>query len=173
MVKKIMLGICGSAAAYEAIRLIRELRKNDIEVYCTLTEDAKKLITVETLEWASGNKVIEKISAEVEHIKFLGSHGLCSLFVIAPCSANTISKIASGIADTTVTLMALTALGSKKPLLIAPAMHISLYSNPIIQENLKKLEELGVILIPPRIEENKAKFPNVETIVNEILKILS
>ena len=78
------------------------------------------------------------------------------LVLVAPATANTISKIACGIDDTTVTSVVSTAFGSKTPIIIVPAMHQSMYNHPVLTENIKKLEKLGVTIVGPRIEEEKA-----------------
>ncbi len=82
--------------------------------------------------------------------------------LIAPATANTISKIANGIADTPPTLMALTALGSGKKIVVAPAMHKAMFD--AIADNLAKLRDLGVEIVPPRIEDGKAKLASVDEI---------
>jgi phosphopantothenoylcysteine decarboxylase/phosphopantothenate--cysteine ligase len=95
------------------------------------------------------------------------------LILVCPSTANTISKIAYGIADTPVTTVVSTAFGSKIPIIIVPAMHESLYDHPILIENIKKLESLGVEFINPRMEEGKAKIASLEDIVETVIRKLS
>ncbi|HID26535.1 MAG TPA: bifunctional phosphopantothenoylcysteine decarboxylase/phosphopantothenate--cysteine ligase CoaBC, partial [Methanosarcinales archaeon] len=86
--------------------------------------------------------------------------------------ANTIGKIANGIDDTPITTFATTALGSGTPIMIVPAMHQSMYEHPIILENIKKLKELGVYFLEPKIEEKKAKIPDNSEIVLHVERLL-
>ena len=96
------------------------------------------------------------------------------LLLIAPATANTISKIACGIDDTTVTTFATTAIGSKIPVIIVPAMHSSMYEHPIIQENIKKLEkkDLNVEILKPMKSEKKHKMPSIDDVVTYVIRKL-
>jgi phosphopantothenoylcysteine decarboxylase/phosphopantothenate--cysteine ligase len=167
--KRIILGITGSIAAEETVKLARELIRFGADVQAVMTESAKKIITIESLKFATGKDVIDYISGSVEHVDLLDR---TDLLLIAPCSANTLSKIANGIADSTVSLFATTALGSLK-ILIAPAMHDKMYNNPVIKNNVKTLEGYGVLFIPPKIEENKAKMADYDTIVAYVIRALN
>ncbi len=162
--KKIVLGVTGSIAAVETVKLARELRRRGAEVIAVMSKAARKIVHPYALEFATQNKVVTEITGKVEHIKYLGLEGYADLYLIAPSTANTISKIANGIDDTTVTTMATAALGSKKPIVIVPAMHGGMYENKAVKENLEKLEELGIEIVSPKFEENKAKFPDIEII---------
>jgi len=169
--KKIVVGVTGSIAAVETIKLIRELIRHGAEVFPVMTKNAQKLVHPDTLQFASGKKTITEITGDVEHVSFCGDvKDKADLLLIAPCTANTISKIANGVDDTTVTTFATTAIGSGIPVLIVPAMHISMYNHPIILGNIRKLEKIGVNFIEPRMEEKKAKMPNVEEIVENIIR---
>src|SRR5512136_3129663 len=164
--KRIVLGITGSIAAVECFDLARELVRHGAEVHAVLSDDASKLITPWTMEFATGNPVIEVIDGQVQHVSLLGdTEGKADLLLIAPCTANTISKIACGIDDTPVTTMATTAIGSRKPVILVPAMHHSMYRHPAVTANLAKLKAWGIGVIDPRIEEGKAKIADTETIV--------
>jgi len=167
--KKITLCVTGSVAIYRAIDLARELIKHDAEVYTVMSQEASKYINPIVFEWATGNPVVTEMSGKTEHIS-LGEES--DLLLIAPATGNTIAKIASGIADTTVTLTVSVALGSDVPLLIVPAMHEPMYKNPVLKESIEKLKELGVYIVEPSIEENKAKFPDIEIILNEVFRLL-
>jgi phosphopantothenoylcysteine decarboxylase / phosphopantothenate---cysteine ligase len=94
---------------------------------------------------------------------------MSDLVLVYPCTANTIGKIANGIDDTSVTSVLSVALGSKLPIIIAPAMHKSMYSNPIINKNIETLKELGVQFVDPLVSENKAKLAEPE----EVLRVIS
>jgi len=169
--KTIVIAICGSVAAGEAIKLIRELKRKKFDVHVVMSKNSKKIIGKDALQWASENKVIDKLTGDVEHVKFFGVKGIADLLLICPSTANTISKIACGIDDTIVTTFASTALGSKKKIIIVPAMHISMYENPFVAENVRKLKLAGIIFIE-HFEENKVKFPPIEKIVNKVIETL-
>lgn len=170
----IVVGVCGSVAAVEDVKLIRELKRQNFDVYIVMSENAKKIINKDALEWASGHKVIDKISGSVEHVYFCGVEGIADVLLICPSTANTISKIACGIDDTPVTTFAATALGSKKKIIIVPAMHISMYQNPFVSENVEKLKKKGIRFIENvKFEENKVKFPDIDEIVKVVKEEIS
>ncbi len=169
---KIVLAVCGSVAAIESPKLVRELRRRNVDVECVMSEAAKKMINPQVLEWASENSVITEITGKIEHVRLCGVEGEAAMLLICPATSNTISKIANGIDDTAVTTFAATAIGSGKKVIIAPAMHYSMYRNPFVAENIKKLEKNGITIIEPRFEENKAKVATNEEIVKKVLREL-
>ncbi|MCX6822109.1 MAG: bifunctional phosphopantothenoylcysteine decarboxylase/phosphopantothenate--cysteine ligase CoaBC [Candidatus Aenigmarchaeota archaeon] len=167
--KKIVVCVTGSIAAIETPKLVRELRRMGAEVHCVMSDNSQQIIHPYVLEWASDNEVVTKITGKVEHVKLTGEvPDRADLILIAPATSNTIGKIAYGIDDTPVTTVATTAFGNI-PIVIVPSMHISMYNHPILQENIKKLKQHGVEFIEPRIEENKAKFPDVQKIINHVV----
>jgi len=168
----IVIGVCGSVAAVEDVKLIRALRKQNFDVYVVMSENAKNIVGKDALEWASEHRVVDKISGAVEHVYFCGVDGIADILLLCPCTANTLSKIACGIDDTSVTTFATTAFGSKKKIVIVPAMHISMYNNPFVAENVEKLKIRGVKFIE-KIEENKVKFPDVDEIVRVVKEEIS
>ncbi len=170
--KKIVLAVCGSVAAIEAPKLVRELSRKGIDVECVMSESALKIISPHVLEWASGHKVVTEITGATEHVRLCGTGGEASILLICPATSNTISKIANGIDDTAVTTFATTAIGSDVKVIIAPAMHSSMYKNPFIVENIKRLEKNGITIIEPRFEENKAKVATNDEIVEKVLREL-
>lgn len=170
--KKIVLGVTGSIAAVETVKLARELKRRGAEVIAVMSKAARKIIHPYALEFATQNEVVTEITGKVEHVRYLGLEGEADLYLIAPSTANTISKIANGIDDTPVTTMATTALGSKKPIIIVPAMHGGMYENEAIKESLEKLEKFGVEVLTPKFEENKAKFPDIEIICLHVERAL-
>jgi len=170
--KTIIVGITGSIAAVETVKLIHELRRKGATVHCVMTAAACKIIHPNALEYATQEPVITQLTGNVEHIRFLGKRGSADLLLIAPCTANTIGKVAHGIDDTPVTTCAVTALGSGKPVVIVPAMHESMYSHPFITENFDRLKEL-VHFVAPRLEESKAKLAELEDIVLVVERLLS
>ncbi len=166
--KKIALGITGSISAEEVVKISRELIRYGAEIYPLMTEDAEDIITPTSIKFATGKKPIDKITGLTEHVILEKE---CDILLIVPCSANTISKIANGIGDTVVSLFALSFLGSK-PIIISPAMSISMYNNPVIKENITKLKSLGVVFLEPKMEEGKAKLPDLETVVANTISVL-
>ena len=87
------------------------------------------------------------------------------MILIAPCTANTIGKIANGICDDVITTMCCVALGSDTPIVLVPGMHEPMYLNPMVQNNLMKLKSMNVSIIDPVITEHKAKMANSDTIL--------
>ena len=134
--KRIVLGVTGSIAAVECVRLSRELIRHGAEVFPVMTHSATKIIHPGSLEFATGNGPIIELSGKTEHVSFCGRvEKPVDLLLILPCTANTISKIAHGVDDTSVTTFATTAIGSGIPILVVPAMHLSMYDHKIVQES--------------------------------------
>ena len=171
--KTIVLGITGSIAAVRCVELARELMRHGAIVHTVMTKDAQKILHPEAMKYATGNRVITEITGDVEHVGFCGIGGKASILLIAPCTANTIGKIAHGIDDTTVTTFATTAFGSGIPIMIVPAMHESMYNHPIVIENIGKLDGLGVEFINPVLDEGAAKIASKDEIVLRVEKALS
>ena len=164
------MGITGSIAAVECFGTIRELIRHGAEVFPVLTEAASKLVAADALEFASGNPPVSGLTGKTEHITMMGS---ADMLLICPATANTVSKIACGIDDTTVTSMATVALGSGIPVAIAPAMHQSMYGNPAVSANIEKLKSWGVKFIGPRTDGIRAKVASRGEIVENVIRILS
>lgn len=163
--KQIVVAVTGSIAAVETIKLIHALRRRGAVVQPVMSAAAAGIIHPDALTYASGRKTILRLSGMVEHVQYCGDEGSADLLVIAPCTANTLGKIASGIDDTSVTTFVTTAIGSKKPVLIVPAMHQSMYCHQAVMENIARLQSWGVKFAEPRIEEGKAKIADTEEIV--------
>lgn len=171
--KRIVLGITGSIAAVETVKLIRELIRHGAEIYPVMSEAAQKIIHPYSLEFACGNEPVTEITGKVQHVELCGEvPDKVDLLLIAPSTANTISKVAYGIDDTPVTTFATTAIGSKIPVILVPAMHISMYIHPIVLENIEKLRKIGIDVVEPRITENKAKMPSIEEIVEQVIRTI-
>jgi phosphopantothenoylcysteine decarboxylase/phosphopantothenate--cysteine ligase len=163
--KQIVVAVTGSIAAVEVVKLIHSLRRRGAVVQPLMSHAASCIIQPDALTYASGRETITRLSGWVEHITYCGDGGSADLLLIAPCTANTLSKISCGIDDTPVTTFATTALGSKKPVIVVPAMHHSMYRHPAVIENIAKLKTWGVEIVDPRIEEGKAKIADCEEIV--------
>jgi len=169
--KRIVLGVTGSIAAVETIKLSRELIRHGAEVIPVMSPSAKKIIHPDSLWFATGKKPIVELSGATEHVTYCGLvKNPADLLLISPCTANTISKIAHGIDDTSVTTFASTAIGSKIPILIVPAMHLSMYDHKIIQENIEKCKKVGIKFIDPTIAKTKAKLADTEKIISFVIR---
>ncbi len=171
--KKIVLGVTGSVAAVRTFELARELIRHGADVYSVMSKAATEIIHPYTLHYATGHEVITKLMGDIEHVEFLGMEGSADLFIIAPCTANTLNKIATGVSDTTVTIFATTAFGSGIPVIIVPAMHESMYNSPILTANLEKLRSLGVTVLGPKIQEGLAKIVSIGEMILAVEHILS
>lgn len=146
MPKNIILGVTGSIAAYKAGDLIRRLQEHKCEVTVVMTREAAQFITPLTLASLSGREVycdlFEKDGWKMSHLELAKADAL----VIAPATANIISKLACGMADDLLTTL---AISTKAPIFIAPAMNEDMYQNKIIQENCTKLKKHGIKFIEP------------------------
>lgn len=135
--KTILLGITGGIAAYKICELVRMYKRANADVQVVCTPNALNFVTKLTLQTLSKNNVaVEEFDIKnynPEHISFADK---ADIMVIAPATANTISKIATGVADNLLTSI---ACAFTKPVIIAPAMNCNMWENPIIQENLRKL----------------------------------
>jgi phosphopantothenoylcysteine decarboxylase / phosphopantothenate---cysteine ligase len=168
--RRIILGVSGSIAAVEAPRIIRELIRHGADVRVVMSPEAARLVTPESLQFASGHPPILELTGDVEHVTWLGpGEKRADLLLIAPATANTISKIAHGIDDTPVTSFASVALGGRVPVLLAPAMHASMGENPAVRANLDQLRRWGVEIVEPRREENEEKVATPEEVAAAVL----
>ncbi|WP_298666423.1 bifunctional phosphopantothenoylcysteine decarboxylase/phosphopantothenate--cysteine ligase CoaBC [uncultured Methanofollis sp.] len=170
--KTIVLAVTGSIAAVETVRLAHELRRRGAVVQAVMSAAACGIVHPDALTYATGRAAITRCTGMVEHVLYCGEGGCADLLLVAPCTANTIGKIAHGIDDTPVTTFATTALGRRMPVVVVPAMHESMYRHPGVIENLAKLESWGIDVVPPRIEEEKAKIAGIEEIALHVERTL-
>jgi len=172
--KCVVLCITGSVAAVQCSEIARTLMRHGAEVFTVMSPMAQKIIHPYLMEWATGNPVVTELTGKIEHVALVGEHPKkADLVLVAPATANTISKIACGIDDTTVTSVVSTAFGSNVPMIIVPAMHQSMYNHPVLTENVKKLKALGVEFVGPRMEEGKAKIAETEDILDAVVRRLA
>ncbi|HUV54879.1 MAG TPA: flavoprotein, partial [Candidatus Krumholzibacteriaceae bacterium] len=172
--KKIVLCITGSVAAIKSTEIARELMRRGADVYAVMTRSAQQIVHPDMVEWATGNPVVTELTGKIEHVTYAGEHEKrADLILVAPSTANTIGKVAAGIDDTPVTTTLTTGIGAGIPVIIAPAMHASMYKHPIVIENVEKLESIGVKILMPRFEEGKAKIPGTEEIVQAVVDRLT
>ena len=146
--KNIVLGVTGSIAAYKIANLASMLVKLNASVHVIMTKNACQFITSMTFETLTGNKCIvdtfdRNFSFDVKHVSLAK---LADIILIAPCTANVIGKIAGGICDDMLTT---TVMATKAPVVISPAMNTGMWENPILQDNIKKLEGYGYHFIEP------------------------
>ena len=176
--KTIVLGVTGGIAAYKSANLASMLVKLNADVHVIMTHNATHFITPMTFETLTNNKCIvdtfdRNFSFDVKHVS-LAKRG--DLFVVAPCTANVIGKLAHGICDDMLTT---TMLATKAPKLIAPAMNTGMWENPILQDNLLKLKGYGYHIIDPIIgrlacgDTGTGKMNSEEVIVEHILTFLA
>lgn len=146
MSKRVLLGVTGSIAAYKAADLLRALQGRDCDVRVVMTKAAGEFITELTMRTLSRHPVYGGLFASPdewmpEHIALADE---LDVFVIAPCTANVIAKLAHGIADD---LLTCTALASRAPLVIAPAMNEKMWDHPATQANVELLRSRGVVFV--------------------------
>lgn len=175
--KTVVLGVTGSIAAYKIANLASMLVKRHADVNVIMTKNATNFINPITFETLTGNKCLvdtfdRNFQYNVEHVELAKR---TDIFVVAPASANVIGKIANGIADDMLTT---TIMACKAPKLIAPAMNTNMFENPIVQDNMKKLEFYGMEMIAPAVgylacgDTGAGKLPSEEVILSYILKEL-
>lgn len=175
--KTIVLGVTGSIAAYKIANLASMLVKLHADVNVIMTENATNFINPITFETLTGNKCLvdtfdRNFQYNVEHVALAKR---ANLFMVAPASANVIGKIANGIADDMLTT---TIMACKAPKLIAPAMNTNMFENPIVQDNLKKLERYQYEIISPSTgylacgDTGAGKLPPEELLLDYILREL-
>lgn len=171
--KTVVLAVTGSIAAVETVKLAHALRRRGAEVQAVMTAAAAGIVHPDALTYATGRLAITRITGLVEHVLYCGEGGAADLLLVAPCTANTIGKMASGIDDTPVTTFVTTALGRGMPVVVAPAMHESMYRHPAVAENLRRLRSWGIDVVDPKVEEGKAKVADIDTVVLHAARAVS
>ena len=176
--KTIVLGVTGSIAAYKIANLTSMLVKLNADVHVIMTQNATKFITPMTFETLTNNKCIvdtfdRNFNFDVKHVS-LAKRG--DLFMVAPCTANVIGKVAGGICDDMLTT---TITATKAPVVFAPAMNTGMWENPILQDNLKKLKHYGYHIIEPVVgrlacgDTGSGKMPSEEMLLEYIMLLLA
>ena len=176
--KTVLLCVTGGIAAYKMPNVARMLKKMHCRVHVLMTENATNFITATTFETLTGNKCLidtfdRNFEFSVEHVALAKQ---ADLVLLAPATANVIGKIANGIADDmlTTTVMACTC-----KILLAPAMNHNMYHNAIVQDNLKKLEQYGYLVIPPvhgmlaNGDSGDGKLPSEDVLVEYVKRELA
>lgn len=176
--KTVVLGVTGSIAAYKIASLASALVKLHADVHVIMTQNAANFINPITFETLTNNKCLidtfdRNFQFNVEHVSLAKR---ADIFMVAPASANVIGKIANGIADDMLTT---TIMACKCPKLISPAMNTNMYENPIVQDNLKKLEHYGYEVIDPACgylacgDTGAGKMPEPEVLLSYILRTIA
>lgn len=172
--KRIVAGICGGIAAYKAASIVSKLAQAGADVRVIMTRAACEFITPMTFETLSRHRVLTDLWDEpLAHVEFAYE---ADLFVVMPATYNIIGKLAHGIADD---LLTTTLAATRAPVLVIPAMESQMYTNPIFQENKKKLAELGYRFVEPERghlasgRSGIGRFPSEEKILKAIEEIFT
>lgn len=146
--KRILLGVTGSIAAYKAVDLASRLTQAGAFVDVILSQSATYFVSAMTFQSVTGRRafVDDDLWGSEAHVLHVGLAEGASLFVFAPITANTMAKLAHGVADS---LLTITALASRCPMLIAPAMDAGMYEHPATQSNLEALHQRNVVIVGP------------------------
>ncbi len=177
MDKKIVFGVCGGIAAYKAVDLLRILVKSGAQVRVIMTKAAQAFVGPLTFEALSGHPVWtqlfgEQANAPFRHITWAEE---ADAVIIVPATANIIGKMSHGIADDPLTTFILAA---RAPVLVCPSMNVHMYENRLVQENVKRLEQVGMTVLHPDTgllacgEEGPGRLPDVEIMAEELRSLL-
>ncbi|MGM9977586.1 MAG: bifunctional phosphopantothenoylcysteine decarboxylase/phosphopantothenate--cysteine ligase CoaBC [Clostridium sp.] len=169
--KCVVMGVTGGIAVYKALDIISALRKKNVDVRVIMTKHAMEFVNPITFQAISQNIVTtdmfeEPKAWEIQHISLAKR---ADVFLVAPATANIIGKVANGIADD---MLSTTIMATKAKVIFAPAMNTNMYENPIVQENIKKLKNLGYEFIEPSSgrlacgDEGRGKLAPVQNIVD-------
>lgn len=176
--RKIVLGVSGGIAAYKAVELLRLLTQAGASVHVVMTASAKKFVTPLTFETLSGHPVYHEIfdsehSAAMEHLQVAEN---ADLLMIAPATANTLAKLANGLADDPLSTL---FTGYDGPVLVAPAMNDKMWAHAAVQENIRKMKRMGVQVMNPEPGElacgvtGLGRLAEPADMVREIQKLLA
>lgn len=177
--KRIILGVTGGIAAYKAVYLLREFQKAGAEVRVTMTPSATRFVGSETFSALSRHSVAVDVFSEDQDDESWTKHihwgEWADIFVIAPCTANTLSKIVNGSSDSMLTA---TVLAARCPVLLCPTMDGEMYDNPAVTNNLKRAHEMGHHILEPESGylasglEAVGRLPELTSIVEETARII-
>ncbi len=175
--KTVVLGITGGIAAYKAVDLASKLTQAGARVEVVMTEAATRFVTPLTFRSLTGNEVVTEMfgSAAKPNISHIALATAADVVAIVPATANTLAKLAGGIADN---ILCCTVLATEAPVIIAPAMNVNMFQNPVTQDNLNKLKAGGFIIVGPgygRLASGKiglGRLVEVEQIMGTIQQVL-
>lgn len=173
----VVVGVTGGIACYKAVELVRLLVKAGYRARVVMSRGAMEFVTPLTFQTISGHSVATETfnltqESQIGHINLADT---ADLFVVAPATANIIGKIAGGIADDLLTTV---LMATQAPVMVAPAMNVHMYENPILQENLRKLRRVGYHVLEPAEGflacgyEGRGRLPDPEKILEQITQLL-
>ncbi|MDZ7690368.1 MAG: flavoprotein [Balneolaceae bacterium] len=179
--KRIILGVTGGIAAYKAAFLLRELQKNGAEVRVAMTPSATRFVGIDTFASLSRHEVAVDIfpgssSSHESWTRHIEWGEWADLFVIAPCTGNTLAKIVNGQSDNMLTS---TVLAARCPLLVCPTMDGQMYQAPATQNNLQQAKQFGYHILEPEEGylasglEGKGRLPEIDTILERCHQLLT
>ena len=175
--REIVLGVTGGIAAYKSAEIVSRLRHLGANVHVIMTKNATEFVSPLTFQTLSANQVVTDTFAAPEYwnVEHVALAKLAEVFVIAPATANSLAKMANGIADD---MLSTTVLATKAPILTAPAMNTGMWTAEATEQNVKTLKERGVLMIGPESgilacgDEGAGRMSEPEAIVEEICRIL-
>lgn len=176
--KTIIVGVTGGIAAYKSADLVSKLKQAGADVWVAMTKEAAKLVTPLTFRTLSKNPVISDLfSDELSdiHVPHISLSEKADLIIVAPATANIVGKFAQGIADDPLTTI---VMASRAPKLIAPAMNKNMWNNPVVQENVGRLKNMGFEMIGPEAgwlacgDEGIGRMVEVQAIINRAIEII-
>jgi phosphopantothenoylcysteine decarboxylase/phosphopantothenate--cysteine ligase len=176
--RSVVLGVTGGIAAYKSAELVRALQQCGARVRVVMTRGAQQFITPLVLQTLSGHPVSTDLwdltqESQIGHIALADS---AEVLLIAPATANVIAKLAAGIADDLLTTV---ALATRAKLVVAPAMNVHMFENPVVQENLARLRDRGVRIVTPDSGslacgyEGQGRLPDPDVLLEEVRTALS
>ena len=176
--KNILLGVSGGIAVYKAVDIVSRLRKKGAQVKVIMTESATKFVAPLTFREISTNQVAISMWGDIPvyNVEHIALANWADAFLLAPATANIIAKIANGIADD---MLSTTILATKAPVMVCPAMNTNMFENPVTQDNIKKLSNLGMHIMQPATGmlacnvEGKGRLPEPADIVADLEKLLT
>lgn len=171
--RRIALMVTGGIAALRAPITARSLRKQGATVVAFASQEALRYVGEEALAWATTAPVVTRLSPQAEH---LSDESPFDAYLVAPATYNTLNKFALGIADNPLLATLASALGRAErgaaAVLVAPTMHGTMH-NRILQDSLRRLQDLGVHVIPPKQEDGKDKLPDDPALIAAVVDALA
>ncbi|MGC9117739.1 MAG: bifunctional phosphopantothenoylcysteine decarboxylase/phosphopantothenate--cysteine ligase CoaBC [Thermoproteus sp.] len=164
--KSVVLTVTSGISLYRSIDLARLLIRHGADVTAVLSDKAARLVSPELFRWATGRRALSRLTGRAEHVSVCAR---ADLLVVAPATANTVAKAALGIADDVATTCIHAALGAGARSVFVPTMNLAMWRNPALQEALSRLRSWGVLVVEPKIEEGKAKYPEVEEVAESVI----
>ena len=175
--KRIILCVTGSVAAIRSPDIARELMRLGADVYVVMTKIAERVVHPDMFEWSTGNPVVTELTGQIEHVQYGGEHDKHADLVLVPAALHgqhQFGKVAAGNRRyPSHNAPHNGRFGAGIPVIIAPAMHASMYKHPIVNENIEKLRRMGIEVLMPRLEEGKAKISDTPEIVEAVRRRLT